>query len=226
MRVSEPSERDVAIYRAVRFCGMSHRNAAAKWGVSPSRVGQILAEVESWHRANAAIKAGRNKPREDLWFEYIQYDDRLSMLFEMALGNSEQMEKQKVGEGMTFGYQKDARTLLASMRIAHAQFAAVGAFYMLLAKLPPDEKTTIAPPVGGCAPSGVPAKALVAVSAPSRAVSDDAECVCGDMLPAVPAQQEREIISLCAQVEEPPLLSPTLSRKQRKRLLERKLRER
>lgn len=48
MRLMIPSERNFEIYNAVQTDRMSRRNAAARFGISPTRVQQIVAQVQAF----------------------------------------------------------------------------------------------------------------------------------------------------------------------------------
>ena len=49
MRTSDPSDRDYGIFMAVEFEHVSLRAAAEQWQLSPTRIGQIVAQVRAWY---------------------------------------------------------------------------------------------------------------------------------------------------------------------------------
>jgi hypothetical protein len=54
----EPSRRNREIYQQVCLLGRTQAAVAAEWQISQRRVGQICEQVEAWHNAGTALRAG------------------------------------------------------------------------------------------------------------------------------------------------------------------------
>src|SRR5687768_13807139 len=85
MRTSTPSERDFEIYCDVEFEGLSLRKAAEQYGLSPSRVQQVVAEMRDWYRATTPQWVEETQPQLQPLVACRMAQERLRFLYRRSL---------------------------------------------------------------------------------------------------------------------------------------------
>ena len=159
MRITLPSERKFEVYHAVKTQLMSRRDAAARFGISPTRVQQMVADVERFITEHGSVDL-LNLPPDRLELASLNVcHAKLSHFYKQI------MQQWRVAEQQPGGVAASVRLLHAAARISLdqtrlvARIAKARQALIESGSLQPtvyefvhedEQESTIAPPTGGC----------------------------------------------------------------------------